>query len=873
MAESPGSDREARVRFGNIARIQEDSRAAWGWPTIESIGQDVRYGIRTLAASPAFTITAIVSLTLGIGANTAIFSLLNAIMLRTLPVKDPSRLVRIEHTQGPIFTNPMWEQIRGHPSVFDGSLAYGDAQYDLSNGGVRQFANGLLISGDYFRTLGVPAIRGRVITTEDDKRGCGTSGPVAVISHRFWLNHFEADPAIVGRTLTLDRVTFQIAGVTPAWFTGLNKDLPYEVAVPLGCEPLFHTDRSALDQRSWWWLRAVGRLKPDMSLEATRAQLSVIAPEIMRATVPLNWKPDGQKEYLARTLAIEPASTGFSGLGRQYGKALFTLQAVVAIVLLIACANVANLLLARATARQRELTVRLAIGAGRGRIVRQLLTESLLLAASGAMAGLLLAAWGTKLLVHMLNSAGSGTRAKPYDFELDTSLDLTVVGFTALVVVLTTLFFGLLPALRASATEPNAVLKEHGRGSVTGGGGRLTLANMMVAIQIGLALTLLSAATLFGESFRRILTVDSGFDVHNVVLIPAEAPQALLEKSQRIHVFNQALDQLREIPGVAAASRSELTPLSNSTWNENLYPDGYHAASTAKSTDDERLVYFNNISPGYFRSMGAKLIAGRDFDAHDALGAPRVMIIGETTARAFWGSESPLGRIVKKDSADSNGTQDSYQIVGVVNDMKYESLSEKTLKTGFVPASQDPNPRSATVFELRLDSMNSLNRVLPMAREALSKTNKNLSLEFQTFDSQVADSLIRPRLIAVVSGFFGAVALILAATGLYGAIAYSTARRKSEIGLRVALGASYGSVVWLVLREIGLTLLVGTAIGLTAARFAGNLVTSLIYGVHPTDPAILGVALGVLVATAAVAAYIPARRAARLDPMDSLRIE
>ena len=864
-AETP----DARIRFGNLTRIQEDSRNAWRWPTLDSIVQDIRYGIRTLAASPAFTITAILSLTLGIGANTAIFSLLNAIMLRTLPVKDPGRLVSVQIEQVPSFTNPLWEQIRDHSSAFEGVLAYGNSQFDLSSGGDRHYANGLMVSGDYFRTLGVPAIRGRVINPDDDKRGCGSSGPVAVISHRLWQNHFDGDPSIIGRTITLDRVAFQIVGRTPQWFTGLSKDTRYDVAVPIGCEPLFATDRSALDERSWWWLNIVARLKPEATIQSTESQLAALAPEIMRATLPPRWKADMQKGYLAKRLNLTPASTGFSGFRRAYGKALFTLQAVVAIVLLIACANVANLLLARATARQRELSVRLAIGAGRGRIVRQLLTESLLLATAGAIGGLFLASWGTRLLLHLLNTSENIGGGKRFDFDLDASLDLTVVAFTALIIVFTTLFFGLLPALRASGTAPNAVLKEHGRGSVTGGGGRLTLSNVMVAIQIGLALTLLSAATLFGESFRRILSVDTGFDVRNVVLVRAEVPQALLGKTRRAQVFDDALGRLRQIPGVVNASRSELTPIGNMTWNEDVYPEGYQP----NSAEGERLVYFNSISPGYFDTMGTKLIAGRDFDSRDLLGSTRVMIIGEATARAFWGFENPLGRIIKIDSQAVKGSQDSYQVIGLVKDMKYESLSEKKLKTGFVSAAQEPNPRNQVTYQLRLDSLASLNRVLPLARAALLETNRNIALEFQTFDAQISDSLIQPRLIAVVSGFFGAVALLLAATGLYGVISYSTARRKAEIGLRMALGASYNKVLWFVMRDIGLTLIAGAALGLATSYFAARLVKSLLFGVQLTDPGILGAPLALLVAAAAIAAYIPARRAARSDPMESLRIE
>jgi len=859
-AQHPGSEREARVRFGNSTRLREDARAAWRWPTIESVMQDIRYGIRSLASSPAFTITAIVSLTLGIGANTAIFSLLNAIMLRTLPVKDPSQLVTVRINGHPIFTNPLWEQIRDRQTPFDGALAYGESQFDLSPGGERNFAAGLMVSGDYFRTLGVPALRGRLFTVEDDQHGCGPSGPVAVISHRFWKNHFDSDPSIVGRALTLDRVSFPIVGVTPSWFTGMSKDQQFDVAIPIGCESAFKADRSALDQRSWWWLRVVGRLKAGVPLQTANAQMAVISHDTLQAAVP-KWAPDRQKDFVSRKLDLLPASTGFSGLGRMYGKALFTLQAVVAIVLLIACANVANLLLARATARQRELTVRLAIGAGRARIIRQLLTESLLLAFSGAAAGLVLAAWGTKLLIHMLNSKGAMV-------ELDASPDLMVIAFTVATVFLTTLLFGLLPALRASSAAPNDVLKEHGRGSVSGGSQRLTLAKALVAIQVGLALTLLSGAALFGESFRRILNVDSGFDASQVALIKVDIPERLLAKSQRMQTFDEGLARLRRIPGVLSASRSDLTPIGNMTWNDDVFPEGYQP----KGKESETLVYFNSLSPGYFETMGGKLIAGRDFDARDSLTAPLVMIVGQSTARAFWGFESPIGRIVKMER-EPNTPKVSYQIIGVAKDMKYESLSEKPVKTGFVPSSQDTTLRSGTNYELRLSSMDSLTSVLPLARSALLETNKNLSLDIRTFEAQISDSLVEPRLIAAVSGFFGAIGLILASTGLFGVIAYSTARRKAEIGLRMALGASYTNVLWLVLRDTALTLIIGTALGLTAAYFAGKLVTSLVFGIQPSDPTVMAAALTALIATAAIAAYIPARRAAKLDPMDSLRIE
>jgi predicted permease len=390
----PGAARAAaRRQFGNATALQKSSRDAWGWTRLDSWRQDIRYGLRTLAAHPGFTATAVLSLALGIGANTAIFSILNAVLLRSLPVEDPRQLVQITPgaTGDDELTNPIWEQLRDRQTAFSGMLAYAPDRFDLADGGESRKAAGLWVSGDFFRVLGVPAIVGRIFTRGEDRRG---AGPVAVISYSFWKRNFDGDPGVIGKTVRLNRHTFEIVGVSPPWFRGLDQDWGFDVAIPIACNPIFHPEHSALDERGEWWLRILGRMPAGESLEQARARMRAIAPGVFRATLPPGFPADMQHDYLANSLFVKPAATGFSEMGAQYRPALYTLMAIVGVVLLIACANIANLLLARATARQREFSVRMAIGAGRARVIRQLMTESLLLSLFGTAAGLLLASWG-----------------------------------------------------------------------------------------------------------------------------------------------------------------------------------------------------------------------------------------------------------------------------------------------------------------------------------------------------------------------------------------------------------------------------------------------------------------------------------------------
>src|ERR1035438_7412646 len=487
----------ARRRFGNATQLQEASREAWGWTLLDATGQDIRYALRTMAANPGFTATAVLSLALGIGANTAIFSILNAVLLRSLPVEDPQRLVQVR--PGPegddVFTNPIWEQVRDRQQAFSGTLAYSPKAFDVADGGESHYAMGLSVSGDFFRVLGVPVIEGRVFTRDEDRRG---TPALAVISYRFWKRNFGGERGVVGKTVRLDRHTFEIVGVTPSWFRGLDKDWGFDVAIPIACDPILHPGHNALDERSQWWLRILGRLPGRLpageSIEQARDRMKAIAPDVFRATIPQDLPAEAQKGYLQNSFFLRPASTGFSEVGMQYRTVLYTMMAIVGLVLLIACANIANLLLARATARQREFSVRLAIGAGRARVIRQLMTESLLLA------------------------------------------------FTIGAAILTALLFGLAPAFRAAGAELNQVMKEN-PATAARASGRFNLGKAMVAGQVALSLVLLVAAGLFLGTLRNLWRVDTGFTRHNVLVIAADVEQTAIPLAQSANIYREILDR------------------------------------------------------------------------------------------------------------------------------------------------------------------------------------------------------------------------------------------------------------------------------------------------------------------------------------------
>jgi predicted permease len=531
-------------------------------------------------------------------------------------------------------------------------------------------------------------------------------------------------------------------------------------------------------------------------------------------------------------------------------------MSVVGLVLLIACVNIANLLLARATSRQREISIRLAIGASRSRVIRQLLTESLLLAFAGAVCGLVSSVWGARLLVRMLST-------KANQIDISVSPDLQVLAFTAAVAVFTGLLFGLAPALRATGIGPNHALKENARGTVHGGA-RFTLGKALVTGQVALSLMLLTAAGLFLGTMRNFLKLDPGFNPHNVLLVKTVVPADRIQQQLRTHLFSKILSDLRALPNVRSAASSMMAPVAHGFWNQDARPEGYQR----QPDEDDVLVNLNRVSPGYFRTMETSMLMGRDFSDRDTLASPKAMIVGEETARHFWANQNPIGKTIIMDGPGKNVT---YQVIGVARNAKYSDLDEPLIKTGFVASTQDPEPSPEKYFEIRFDG--TAEAVIAAVRPVIAGINRDAALEIRTLDERISDSLVQPRLVALLSSFFGFLALLLATIGLYGVISYAAARRRGEIGIRMALGAAEGAVTWLILRDVALILTIGTALGVGVSLAAGRFIKSLLFGLEATNPAILTLAAVVLCASAIFAAYLPARRAAKMDPMTALREE
>lgn len=838
----------ARRQFGNATRLQEVSREVWGWSMLDNLRKDIAYGARALTANPGFTATAVLSLALGIGANTAIFSIINAVMLRTLPVADPQALVQIHMGDGgdDEVNTLIWDQIRDHQQGFSGTLAFATEPFDLADGGETHPAQGLWVSGDFFRVLGVPVMIGRGFTAADDRRGGGPDGAVAVVSYGFWQRNFSGDRGVIGKTIHLNRQPFVIAGVTPPWFTGLDIDRSFDVAVPIGSLGALHPNAAA-DPIHYWWLRLMGRIPEGQTIQQADDRLRAVTPDILRVTMPTGQSVQDQAEYLKTRLRLVPAALGFSLTRARYQTALPVLMATVGLVLLIACANIANLLLARAAARRRELAVRMAIGASRWRVVRQLMTESLLLAALGTGAGFLFAMWGSRVLVKMLSTAGN-------PIDIDTSPDLRLLAFTVAVGILTALIFGLAPAIRATRIGLNHTLKENERGSAQGFS-RFHLGTALVAVQVALSLVLLAGAGLFLGTLRNLLAVDSGFDRHNILMVGATLPQAT-SAPQRNLIYSELLDRFRALPGVVSAATNQLAPIGRTGWASPVKVEGFKPQSRR-----DAVVFFNRVSSRYFATMRTPLLMGREFSEHDDLNSARVIIINQETARTFFGAANPLGKTI--------GVPEICQVIGVVKDTKYNRLDEASRSIAYLALTQDPDPGPDLHYALR--SAGAVESLIPSLRAAVAVVDPRISLEFRNFDTQVKESLVQPRMVALLSTIFGSLALLLAMVGLYGATAYSVVRRRGEIGIRMALGAQRQSVVLLMLRDVAMIGAAGMAAGLGVSMAASRLVKSLLYGIRPNDPVELAGAAVLLAAAIALAAYIPARRAARLDPMSALR--
>ncbi len=818
---------------------------------LDEMVQDVRYAFRALRGSPGFAAVAILSLALGIGANTAIFSLIDSVILKTLPVAHPEQLLQVTMGKSTSFTNPIWEQIRDRQDVFSGIFAYGGTRFNLASGGEARYAQGNFASGQFFDTLGLHALIGRTFTTADDQRGCpGT----AVLSNGFWQREFGGGADVVGKKILLDHHPFEIVGVLGPGFTGVDVGSEQDVYVPLCTEKIIRGELSSLDHRSSWWLRVIARPKPGISAAGSEARLKTLAPLVFEATVPPRWKAEDQQAYRKRSFETLPAANGLSGLRKQYQQALMIVMGIVGVVLLIACANVANLLLARGAARQKEIAIRVALGSGRARLVRQLLAESLVLSLAGAALGTLFAQWGDRLLVAFLSLGDN-------QVFLDLSVDSRVLAFTAGVSILTALTFGLAPAWRSTAVNPQAAMKANARGVIEGA--RSGIGKALVVAQVALSLVLVVGAGLMLSTFFRLQMLDPGFDREHVLLVSVDLRNGNYGEEQRGVAMREMLARLRALPGVRSASASNMTPISGSFWNEDLEIEGY-----ASKGRDDTLVYFNQVSDRYFETLRMGLVAGRDFNRHDTPESPKVAVVNQTMARKYFAGQNPIGKRYRAEEGRKMGPWT--EIVGVVRDSKYGSLREEIYPVAFIAANQDATPMWLE-FELRAAERPSA--LISGAKSAIADVNRDVSLQFKTLAVQVDESLARERVLATLSGFFGALALALAVIGLYGVMSYNVARRRNEIGIRMALGAQQSRVLRMVLREVAVLIGLGLAIGSAVALGTTRLVESFLYGMKANDPLVLSLAAGILALVAALAGFLPARRASRLDPMNALREE
>lgn len=835
----------------------------FGW--MESTWADLRHGARLLRLNRGFFTVSVLSLALGVGANTAIFQLVDAIQLRLLPVDHPEELANLriadnDHccsgnfsARNSNFTFAQWDQIRQRQQTFSGIFAWGDHRFNLAQAGEIRPAEGLWVSGDFFSTLGVKPVLGRLFNAGDDRPGCGVPG--VVISYPFWQREFTGSAKAIGSTISLDGHRAPVIGVTPPEFFGVEVGRSFDVAAPVCAEPAIESEDSHTAERHHWWLAIMGRLKPGVTLARATAQLQTISPGVFESTVPPAYRPDEAKYYKLYKLEATSGGSGVSGLRREYNQALYLLLAISGLVLLIACANLANLMLARATSREREIAVRTAIGASRGRLIRQLLTESLLLAITGALFGGLVAQFLSRYLVGFI-STGSNPLSIPLAF------DWRVLGFTAAVGALTCVLFGLAPALRASRSNPSAAMKASSR-SLTGGHERFGLRRMLVVSQVALSLVLLVAALLFSGSLRHLLTLDAGFRESGILITDIDASRTGFTPARRGVLYEDLLNRVRSMQGVESASTANIVQISGSGWNELINILGQH-------TKERAVPWFNRVSTDYFKTMGTPLIAGRDFNERDTAASPAVAIVNRKFAAKYLSGANPIGRQFRI-IGRPNEVQPIYQIVGLVADSKYQSMRDDFTPVVFVAQSQDREPGAG--INLIMRSNLPLGPVMGQLRRTILDENGSLNMEFHVFHTQVRESLLRERMIAALSGFFGFLALVLAAVGLYGVISYGVTRRRSEIGIRIALGSSRNRVVRLVLREGFVLVLTGIVVGSGLALATARTAKSLVYGIEPTSPTVIEIAIMLLILIAAFASFLPALRVARLEPMAALREE
>ena len=849
----------SRRAMGSVTLAVEDARDVWAMRVLDGVRQDVRAAARGVRKSAGFSAVVIGTLALGIGANTSLLSIFNSLIMRPLPVRDPGSLALL--TSGS-WSYPVWQEIGTRASdLFDGAFAWSRESFDLAQGGRAVAVDGAYVSGRFFDELDVPAFRGRMLTPADDS-AAPPNGPVAVISHRFWRQHFGGADDVVGRQLTVhpQRLSFTIVGVMPPGFSGVDVGRMADVMLPFAAEPILAGGESVLETVGASWLEIMVRLKPGQTIEHANAALRGVQPQIRAAVLPgLRGSPAFAVRYLTRPLELAPAAAGASRLRRQFETPLFAMVVAVGLVLLVACANIASLLLARALARRGELSVRLALGGSRWRLARLLFVESLLVAMTGAALGLVFARWSSALLVQQLGTWES-------TISLDLALDWRVLVFTATLACLCAISAGVAPMIAVKSVAPGEALK--GAGRAMAGDRRFAVRGALVVAQMAVSFILVIAAGLFLRTFASLSQLPLGFVPEPLVVVHVNLQASGIPPEERGARVERLREAAAATPGVRSASASAIRLLTGGGWatnNQVAVGDG-----PMLPEDNRKRVWRNAITPGWFETMGIPLRSGRGFNDRDRVGSPLVAIVNEAFVRRYLPGQQPIGQTLRVGS----DTGPRYEIVGLAADAVYTTPRDGMLPTMYEPLAQrEPrgwNSRGAAVLTIKAVSGQ---RALVERDVATALTQADPTIVFTsgTFDQIVDATVTQERLIAMMSGFFGALALLLAGLGLYGIVAQAVGARRTEIGLRMALVAQPAGIVRLLFRRVGVFIVAGLAVGLAGSWWAARFIAPLLFQVEARDPmTFLGTA-AVLVAVGVLAAWVPARRAARLDPATVLR--